>query len=1084
MNLTSSLFVVNFLKRKGLLLILICSLCLPTHHTIWAGTSTVLEDMQQTKRISGTVKDNTGMPMVGVSVSIKGTTSGTVTDIDGNYTLSVSDKNAVLVFSYISYLSQEIVVGDRAVINVELQENVEQLEEVVVTALGIKRSEKALGYSVAQLNESAVTNAKSANMISSLSGKVSGVNIRSSASDPGSTVLINIRGQRSLTGDNQPLIVLDGIPVNNSVNNATSQLGSSNRQVVDYGNPIADINPDDVASISVLKGAAAAALYGSRAANGVILITSKSGAAQKKGIGVSVNSSLSFDEAWQFPKFQNIFGSGTREGTNDVISSASWGPRLDNGTKYVQWDSPLDENGKPIPTDWVSYPNRVKDFFRTGSTFMTNVAVSGANDQGDFRLSFTNMENEGIVPNTDLKRNNINLMAGYKLHPKLKVNTNISYTNNKSDNRPTFNRESAVNILYTMPANINVKKLRDYWMPSREGIQQNSPVPGGNDNPYFVVYENLNGYNRDRLTGNVQLNWEIDSHFSIMGRSGIDYYGETRESRSAFSSRRFPKGAYSMSNAFFKEQNTDFLATYKNNLNDDWFISISAGANRMDQSGNTTTLATNQLVNPGVYNISNAVAGTVQNLSSTDKWKKRINSVYGMGQVAYKNYVFLDLTARNDWSSTLPTGNNSYFYPSASLSFLLSDMLQMEQSGKVSYIKLRGNISQVGQDVSPYSLFNVVRLTSWGDENIANQETSLKNNKLKPEISTSAEVGADLRFFGGRLGLDFTYYNTQIKNQVMNISTTVASGYGSRAINAGKIQNRGIEISLSATPVQGTFTWDMSANFSRNRNKILELVDGVDEINIGGGEGINYYARVGYEMGDMYARTWKKVPDGPYAGEPWLAENGAYQQENEYVKIGNYNPDFMIGFNNTFSYKGFTLSALIDWRQGGDFYSYVAKNLISDGRTEATVFGRDAATGGLPWVDANGTQRNDGMKLHGYIKQPDGSFALSQFITDPESYYGEYYWSFNERTTFDASFVKLREISLDYSFDKKMLQKLPFTSLSVGLWGRNLYSWTAADQGFDPESSMTFTQGKITPGVGSWSLPNTRTYGVKISVNF
>jgi len=724
-----------------------------------------------------------------------------------------------------------------------------------------------------------------------------------------------------------------------------------------------------VASISVLKGAAAAALYGSRAANGVILITSKSGAAQKKGIGVSVNSSIAFDEAWQFPKFQNTFGSGTREGTDDVISGASWGPRLDNGTKYVQWDSPLDENGNPIATDWVSYPDRVKDFFRTGSTLITNVAVSGANDLGDLRLSFTNMDNEGIVPNTDLKRNNINLTAGYKLHPKLKVNTNITYTNNKSDNRPTFNRESAVNIVYTMPANINVKKLRDYWKTDREGIEQNSPVPGGNDNPYFVVYENLNGYNRDRLTGNIQFNWEIDANFSIMGRSGIDYYGETRESRSAFSSNRFPKGAYSLSDAFFKEQNTDFLATFKKNLTEDWFISVSAGANRMDQSGNSSTLATNQLVNPGVYNISNAAAGTVQNLSSTNRWKKQINSVYGMGQVAYKNYIFLDVTARNDWSSTLPAESNSYFYPSASLSVLLSDILGLPQSGKISYVKLRGNLSQVGQDVSPYSLFNVVNLTSWDNQNIANQESSLKNNKLKPEISTSAEIGADLRFFGGRLGLDFTYYNTQIKNQVMNISTTVASGYGSRAINAGKIQNRGIEITLSGTPVQGAFTWDVSANFSRNRNKILELTDGVEEINIGGGEGINYYARVGYELGDMYARTWKKVPDGPYAGEPWLAENGAYQRENDYVKIGNYNPDFMIGFTNTFYFKGFTLTALLDWRQGGDFYSYVAKNLISDGRTEATVFGRDAQSGGLPWVDANNNQRNDGMKLHGYIQQ-------------------------------------------------------------------------------------------------------------------
>jgi TonB-linked SusC/RagA family outer membrane protein len=921
-------------------------------------------------------------------------------------------------------------------------------------------------------------------MINSLSGKVSGVNIRSSASDPGSTVFINIRGQRSLSGDNQPLIVLDGIPVNNSVNNTTSRTGNSSGQVVDYGNPISDINPDDVASISVLKGAAAAALYGSRAANGVILITSKSGITQKKGIGVSLNTSIAFDEAWQFPKFQNIFGSGTREGTDEVISSASWGPRLNTGKKYVQWDSPLDENGNPIPVDWVSYPNRVKDFFQTGSTIITNVAVSGANGQGNFRLSLTAMDNEGILPNTDLKRNNINLTAGYKLHQKLNVNTNVTYTNNKSDNRPTFNRESAVNIVYTMPANINIKKLRDYWTPGLEDIQQSSPVPGGNNNPYFVLYENLNGYNRDRLTGNIQFNWDINSSLSIMGRSGIDYYGETRESRSAFSSVHFPKGAYSLSSSFFKEQNTDFLITYKNDLSENWSVSVSAGANRMDRSGNTGTLATNRLVNPGIYSISNAAAGTVQNLSSTNRWQKRINSIYGMGQAGYKNYVFLDLTARNDWSSALPAENNSYFYPSVSLSVLLSDILRLQPSGKISYIKLRGNLSQVGQDVDPYSLFNVVNLTSWDNENIANQQTDLKNNKLKPEISTSAEVGADLRFFTGRLGLDFTYYNTYIKNQVMNISTTAASGYGSKVINAGEIQNKGIEITLRGTPVAGEFTWDISANFTRNRNKILELTESVEEINIGGGEGINYYARVGNELGDMYARTWKRVPDGPYAGEPWLAENGSYQRENEYIKIGNYNPDFMVGFTTTFNYKGFSLSALIDWRQGGNFYSYVERNLISDGRTEATNFGRDEASGGLSWVDANGNHRNDGMKLYGYIQQPDGSFALSNFVTDPESYYGEYYWDYNERSTFDATYVKLREISIDYSFARKSLGKLPVSNLNVGIWGRNLYSWTAADLGFDPESSMSFTQGQITPGIGGWSLPYTRTYGFKIGLNF
>ncbi len=655
--------------RLLLMMSVVCTMLLAMHPVANAAI--------QQRTIVGNILDNAENPLPGVNVVIKGTTTGVATDFNGQYSINVPNSDAVLVFSYISYQSQEVTVGDRTTINVTMEENVAELEEVVVTALGIKRTEKALGYSVAQLNEDAVTNARSANMMNSLSGKVAGVNVRAAASDPGSSVFITIRGQRSLTGDNQPLIVLDGIPVNNSVNNVVGRINSTNSQVVDYGNPISDINPDDIASISVLKGAAASALYGSRAGNGVILITTKTGASQKKGIGVSVNSSVAFDKAWQFPKFQNVFGAGDREGTDNVDSGASWGPRLDNGSKRVQWGSPVDPvTGEKIPTDWVSYPDRVKDFFNTGHTITNNVAVSGANEKGDFRLSYTNMLNKGIVPNTDLTRNNVNLSAGYYLHPKLKVNANIAYTNNKSDNRPAVNRESIIHLTYTQPANIDISKFKNYWEPGFEGIKQ-MYMPGGDDNPYFTAYENLNGFNRDRMTGNMQMLWNITPDLSIMGRTGIDYYTEKQESKSAYSSKRFPTGAYRITSIYFKEQNTDFLITYKKALTSDWFVSVSAGANRMDRSGTTETLATDALALPGVYNITNAAPNTVQKYSSNSYEKERINSIYGMGQIAFRNYAFLDLTARNDWSSTLPDNNNSYFYPSASLSLLVSDMLHM-----------------------------------------------------------------------------------------------------------------------------------------------------------------------------------------------------------------------------------------------------------------------------------------------------------------------------------------------------------------------------------------------------------------------
>lgn len=419
-----------------------------------------IEAWSQTRTVSGRITDMSDEPVIGASVIERGTNNGVISDADGNYSLRVKD-GAVIEVSCIGYTTQTIPVSGRATINVQLEEDTITLAETVVTALGIKRSEKALGYSVAKVGDESLSVSKSSNVMNNLSGKVAGMNVRAASSDAGATVLVNIRGQRSLAGDNQPLIVLDGVPVNNSVANTTNNYKESNRKIVDYGNPIADINSDDIESISVLKGAAAAALYGSRAGNGVILITTKSGTA-KRGIGVSVNESFSFDRAYLFPNIQSTFGSGSYAETTDVISDASWGPRLDTGKSFVQWDSPLDASGNPIPTPWVSYPNRVKDFFETGMTNTVNVALNGANDLGNFRLSFTNVQNTGIVPNSDLKRNNISLNAGYKLHPKFRVTTSIAYTNNKSNNRPTANRNSPLYVVYRQPANIDIPKLKDY----------------------------------------------------------------------------------------------------------------------------------------------------------------------------------------------------------------------------------------------------------------------------------------------------------------------------------------------------------------------------------------------------------------------------------------------------------------------------------------------------------------------------------------------------------------------------------------------------------------------------------------------
>ncbi|CAL1519000.1 SusC/RagA family TonB-linked outer membrane protein [Chitinophaga sp. MM2321] len=1028
--------------------------------------------------VKGHIIDDKGTPVPGVSVHEKGTTNGTATDENGNFSINVTGNNAVLVFRSVGYLTKEQVVGSGSM-QVQLSTDIHSLNDVVVTALGIKRDEKALGYSIGTLRGDEVSTVKEVNIANALSGKVTGVNVRSTSSDPGGTSLVTIRGQSSLTGYNQPLYVVDGIPIAPAVRTPTQPVG---QVVVDYGSTISDINPDDIASISVLKGASASALYGSRALNGVILITTKSGSGVTKGLGVSVNSSAIFDQPTLFPLFQNQFGSGDREGSEETISDATWGPRLDIGTKHVQWNSPLDANGNPIPTDWVSYPDRVKDFFRTGSTFTNNIAVTGNNKDGSFRLSFTNLKNEGIIPNTDLKRNTLNLAAGYNLSSKIKVSTNIGYTKNSSGNRPTFNRGSVSNIVYTTTPNVDIQQLRNYWLPGKEGLEQFSHVPGSTDNPYLVAYEFINGYDRDRMMGNVQIDIELTKNLTLMGRTGMDLYSESRESKRPFGSVRNATGAYAIGTEFFREQNTDFLLTYKKEVNTDFSFSVSAGANRMNQLGKSTNQKTESLVIPGLYNISNAKAGTV--LNGSGQSTKRINSVYGMGQVSFRNYAFLDLTARNDWSSTLPASNNSYFYPSAALSLIVSDMLGIK-SDALSFAKLRASWAQVGGDTDPYNLYNTFNFgQDWNDVKLANISNALKNNKLKPLIATSHEFGADVRFLKGRIGVDFTYYSTINRNQILNIPVTSASGYTSMVTNAGKIGNKGIEIGLNATPVAGAFRWDLQLNYSRNRNKIIELMDGLTNYQVGGAEGIRFQVKEGAEMGDMYAQAWETVPDGEFKGEPLLASDGTYQQINEYSKIGNYNPDFMIGFTNTFSYKGFTLNLLLDWRQGGNFFSYVAKNLLSDGRTMTTVNGRDPKSGGLTWIDSDNNHRTDGMILHGYIEESPGKYVPNTNVTDPENYYGEYYWSFNGRSTFDASYVKLREASLTYNFSKKTLGRIPLGNLSVSLIARNLFTWTAAEQGYDPETAMTISNGSFSPGVTSWGLPYTRSYGCKIGFNF
>ncbi|MEN7547104.1 SusC/RagA family TonB-linked outer membrane protein [Rapidithrix thailandica] len=1050
---------------------------------------------QERIQVSGKVVDEQNQPLPGVNVLEKGSSNGTITDADGQFSLQIAGRNSSLLFSFVGYQSQEIAVGKRREFRVALAMSSKELTEVVVTALGISREQRALGYSVAQLDGDAVSKVKEAHVVNSLAGKVAGVNIRNTSPDAGSSVLITIRGQSSLTGNNQPLFVIDGVPV--VTNNAN--VSSSTDAPIDFGNPAIDINPDDVASISILKGASAAALYGSRAGNGVVLITTKSGKGAKKGLGVSFNSSVTLDQPWLYPEFQNEFGAGDREGTNETLSDASWGPRLDKGTKHLQWDSPLDGEGKPLPTDWVAYPDRHKDFFQTGQTFNNNIAITGNYNEGDFRFSYSNLYNRGIVPNTNLKKNNFNLNAGYHLAKNLKVRGTVSYIQSESDNRPASYKssENIIETLYRTTPNINVVKLSDYWMENRKDLEQKSHLPGEADNPYFVVHENTNSFLRNRVIGNVKLDYEIVPGLSVMLRSGVDFYNEERENKRAFSTLKYPKGAYMMQKLYYQEINHDFLLTYNKSIHDhQWYFSFSLGGNRMDRKIRDSAHKAERLNLAKVYNVSNAAAGTLIG-TQNNSWK-RVNSIYGMAQFAYQNMIFLDVTARNDWSSTLPLENNAYFYPSVSFSTVFTDLFKID-SRFFSYGKIRANFAQVGNDTGPYQLYNTYDFENdWGDVKRASISTLLKNSRLKPEISTTYEGGVDLQFFNGRIGLDLTYYKTSSRNQIIRIPTSITSGASEKLVNAGEIQNSGWEIALKATPVKvKNLQWNTTVNFTRNENKVIKLVEGVERFRLGEATGIYEDVYEGGSLGDLYdKRTWLTIKEGELKGEYVVNEEGYPVRDNTWTKVGNYNPDFMLGWHNTLSWKKLQLDFLIDWRKGGEFYAYTAKNLLSDGRTTVTVHGRDEQSGGLPWVDGNGVARNDGMIIPGYIDNGDGTYRANENIVNPEDYYGSIYWDFEEFSTFSAAYVKLREVSLTYHLDK--LANWPISGLYISLTGRNLYAWfaykkdnkkgdfiyTDYDKGYDPETQVIPSGSGFKQGVAAWSLPATRSFGMKLGFDF
>lgn len=1046
--------------------------------------------------VSGTVTDAAGNPIPYVNVLLSGTNKGTITNEEGKFSINTTDTKGVLEFSVLGYQTQKVPINDLLYIEVTLLESSEQLDEVVLTALGLKRETKELGYVVQSLDAQGVTEVKSVNFLDNLTGKLAGVTISQGPTGIGSTSKIIIRGEASFSNNN-PLFIVDGVPINNnSVFNFTNE-AAAGFQEIDFGNGAMEVNPDDIAEVSVLKGPSAAALYGTRASNGVIIIETKSGK-NTKGLGISYNTSFFVDTAFQLPDFQNEYGQGNAGqfafvdglggGTNDLISY-SWGPRLDVGNLIPQFDSPVTlpdgtvvrggntalYSGLPItPTPFVSHPDNLKDFYRTGTTLINNIAVASNFEKGNSRLSFTDLRSESIIPGVNLDRQTISARLGFRPTEKLSINSSISYINSKSDNRPS-NGYGSENVNYSLvgwgPRSLNMESLRDYWQPGLEGVQQYSFNYTYFDNPFFIMYENRNSFNRDRVFGNISASYDITEHLTSSIRSGMDYSSELRQLRRAFSSNRFQNGGYAEHDVFYREINTDFILNYTNRFND-VSLDFSVGGNRLDQKAFTSQSQTTSLAQPGIFRLSNA-ASPVEVFEFESN--KRINSFYGLVKLGYKDFLFLDITGRNDWSSALATpfsvDNTSFFYPSVSSSFILSEIVDLPQF--ISFAKLRASWAQVGNDTNPYQTTSafIAQTPFNGQPTFSNQNT-IANPNLQPEQTSSFEVGADLRFFGDQLHFDISYYNALTKDQIISLPIGISSGYTQQVVNAGSVRSKGLEIITGISPVVSeNFSWNSTLNFSTNRAIVEDLPQEDGRLTLAysriyDSQNQTVYLQVeeGGRVGDLYGTGYLKNENGDFI----LTDEGRYIPNNDLQKLGNYNPDFMLGFNNQFKYKNWNLGFLLDWRQGGI--------IVSRTRALGNVGGQLAETSFRPEVGIVPV----GLVNTGTDDNP--VYNPNTVAVSAESYYRQFYdRNHEENNTYDASFLKLRQFSIGYTF-KDLSVFNQDARLNVSLIGRNLFALTENPH-FDPEQLAVQEQGFI-GGVEDMSYATTRSIGIKAGFNF
>ena len=1059
---------------------------------------------QQGITVTGRVTTQSDVPLQGASVSIPALSVGAYTNADGRYTFVVSSGRAgqTLTVSVrrIGYQPKSapvtLAVGENRQ-DFQLAPQPTQLTEVVVTALGVEKEKKALGVAQQTLDSTALTeNARTTNLVSALTGKVAGISVTSATTQGGSARIV-IRGATSIGGNNQPLFVVDGIPIDNSnYANGTEQRGYGG---FDYGNTAQDLNPDDIASISVLKGPNAAALYGARAANGAIIITTKNGRGLN-GFNVNASTNVQFDSPLKLPQYQNTWGQGfggdicdvwhrggthfsegaapagfdyatcgfsyvdgNYSGVNDGVDE-SWGPRLD-GTPRQQYSysTPMGFEVRP----WVAHPNNVSSFFQTGKTITTNAAAQGANDRANFRLSVTRQDVDGMVPNNVLARTTAALSAGARVSEKFSADGNIQYIQNQGNNRPGtgYDESNPMMDFVWFGRQVDIATLRHNYIDLNG--QQISWNYSYHNSPWWTQYMNHNRDQRDRVIGVASATYRFADWLRATGRTGTDFYRNFSTYQFAagwigggFDGGSYVDGGFQENTGFAQETNSDVLVTATRNMFSNLGVTLNVGGNTRTNHYRTNAFGTDQLVIPGIYNIGNSAKQVVPTELASEK---RINSLYGQAEFAYNDYAFINVTGRNDWSSTLPKGANSYFYPSISGSLIFTQMIPaLSFGGRLGYGKLRGGWSRVGNDADPYQLaVTYGALAQFGSVSRFTVPNGLLNPRLKPENTDAWEVGSEMQWLDNRVSADLTYYTKKTSNQILTAEVSKASGFNTALVNAGVISNRGFEAQLNLTPIRPIrtdgFQWDITLNYGKNKSRVDALYGDLQTVALGPTHwGLSVEARKGFPYGAMFGVGFLR---DSATGELILKNGHPLPQPSANKRVlGVYTPDWTGGVDNTFHWRGIDFGFLIDTRQGGNIYSTGNMWGMYSGVLKGTEFRPDT-----------------GLLIRG-IDQATGQQNTKHVRT--EDYYHSLY-PIQEAWIYDASFIKLREARIAFNIPPRYLRTTRITNARVSLIGRNLALWGTHVPNIDPESAFSSTN---LQGIEMGQIPTARSFGFQLSV--